>query len=69
MYDGKIVTGRNIVTDGPFAESKEAIGGFLIIQADSLEQAVQIAEDCPGFTFGQTVEVRAIGLDRSAERS
>ena len=52
--------------DGPFAETKEAIGGFLIIQADGLEQAVQIAEDCPGFKFGQTVEVRAIGPDLSA---
>jgi hypothetical protein len=66
VYDGKIVTDRNAVTDGPFAESKEAIGGFLIIQADSLEQAVQIAEDCPGFRFGQTVEVRPIGPDLSA---
>jgi len=54
------------VVDGPFAESKEAIGGFLIIQADNLEQAVQIAEDCPDFKFGQTVEVRAIGPDLSA---
>ena len=63
---GKIVTDRNAVIDGPFAESKEAIGGFLIIQADSLEQAAQIAEDCPGFKFGQTVEVRAIGPDLSA---
>ena len=66
IYDGKIVTDRNVVIDGPFAESKEAIGGFLIIRADSLEQAVQIAEDCPGFKFGQTVEVRAIGPDLSA---
>jgi hypothetical protein len=38
----------------------------LMIQADSLEQAVQIAEDCPGFKFGQTVEVRAIGPDLSS---
>ena len=66
MHDGKILAGRKTVTDGPFAESKEAIGGFLIIQVDSLEQAVQIAEDCPGFKFGQTVEVRPIGADLSA---
>ena len=66
VHDGKIVRDRNAVIDGPFAESKEAIGGFLIIQADSLEQAVQIAEDCPGFKFGQTVEVRAIGPDLSS---
>src|SRR5260370_3229019 len=60
VHDGKIVTDRNAVIDGPFAESKEAIGGFLIIQAGSLEQAVQIAEDCPGFSFCQAVGVWAI---------
>jgi hypothetical protein len=69
LYGGKIVTGRKVVIDGPFAESKEAIAGFLIVQADSLEQAVQIAEDCPGFRFGQTVEVRTIGPDLSARES
>jgi len=54
------------VVDGPFAESKEAIGGFLIIQADNLEQAVQIAEDCPVLSSVKLVEVRAIGPDLSA---
>src|SRR6516165_7348660 len=48
MHDGKIVARRNLVTDGPFAESKEAIAGFFIIQADSLEQAVEMANGCPG---------------------
>ena len=57
---GKILAARNVVTDGPFAESKEAIAGFFLIQADSLEQAVEIAKGCPGLEFGQTVEVRAI---------
>jgi len=60
MHDGKILANRNVVTDGPFAESKEAIAGFFIIQADSLEQAVEIAKGCPGLEFSQTVEVRAI---------
>jgi pimeloyl-ACP methyl ester carboxylesterase len=58
--DGKTLAGRNAVTDGPFAESKEAIAGFFLIRADSMEQAVEIAEDCPGLQFGQTVEVRAM---------
>lgn len=62
---GIIVKNRNVVTDGPFAESKEAIGGFMIIQANSFEQAVRIAVDCPGFKFGQSVELRAIGPDFS----
>jgi len=65
VRDGKIVAGRNAVTDGPFSESKEAIGGFIIIQADSLEQAVEIAEGWPGLEYAQTVEVRAI--DSQAE--
>jgi hypothetical protein len=59
-HHGKIVTGRNTVVDGPFSESKEAIAGFFIIQADSLEEAVQIAKDCPSLGHGQTVEVRPI---------
>ena len=66
VSNGKTVTQRNLVIDGPFAETKEEIGGFLIIEADSLEQAVEVAKDCPGFKFGQTVEVRAIGPDLSA---
>jgi hypothetical protein len=62
-HDGKIVDRRNAVTDGPFAESKEAIAGFFIIRADSLEQAVEVAKGCPGLEYGQTVEVRPIVLD------
>jgi hypothetical protein len=57
---GKILATRDVVTDGPFAESKEAIAGFFLIQADSLEQAVEIATGCPGLEYGQTVEVRAM---------
>jgi hypothetical protein len=60
---GKIVTGRNTVMDGPFAESKEAIAGFFIIQADNLEEAVQIAKNCPSLDNGQTVEVRPIASE------
>ena len=62
-HNGKIVAGRNAVTDGPFAESKEAIAGFFIIQADSVEQAVEITKSCPALDYGQTVEVRAIASE------
>jgi hypothetical protein len=62
-HNGKIIQRRNAITDGPFAESKEAIAGFFIIQADSPEQAVEIANGCPGLEFGQTVEVRAIAAE------
>src|SRR3981081_536946 len=63
MHDGKISACKKVVTDGPFAEPKEAIAGFFLIQADSLEQAVEIAKGCPGLDFGQTVEVREIALE------
>jgi hypothetical protein len=58
--EGKIVVGRNTVTDGPFAESKEAIGGYWFIRADSLEEAVEIAKSNPCLDYGATVEVRPI---------
>jgi hypothetical protein len=56
---GKTLTSRNVVTDGPFAESKEAVAGFFVIEAANLEAAVEIANGCPGLEVGQTVEVRA----------
>jgi hypothetical protein len=59
-HSGKTITPKKAVTDGPFAESKEAIAGFFVIHANSLEQAVEIAKGCPGLEFGQTVEVRAM---------
>jgi len=58
--EGKIVVSRNTVTDGPFAESKEAIGGYWFIRADSLEEAVEIAKGNPCLDYGGTVEVRPI---------
>jgi hypothetical protein len=63
LHTGRIVTGKSAVMDGPFAESKEAIAGFFIIQAGSLEEAVEIAKQCPALDYGQTVEVRPIALE------
>jgi hypothetical protein len=63
VHTGKIVSGRNAVVDGPFAESKEAIAGFFIIQAESLEAAVESAKECLGLDYGQTVEVRPIAFE------
>lgn len=60
--ENKVVSGKNgrIVADGPFAESKEAVGGFLQIEADSLDEAVAIAQSCPTLEYGVTVEVRPV---------
>jgi hypothetical protein len=62
LEDARIVSGRNgrIVADGPFAESKEAIGGYFIVNADSFEDALEIAQGCPTLEYGTVVEVRPI---------
>jgi hypothetical protein len=48
------------IADGPFAESKEAIGGYFLLQQSNLEEAVQIAKKCPLLEHGVAVEVRAV---------
>ena len=60
--EGKIVSGRNgrVVADGPFAESKEAIGGYFLLQVKTLDEAVAIAKECPGLAYGAVVEVRPV---------
>ena len=50
--------GKAIVTEGPFIETKEAIGGFDILECDSLEEAVEIAAAHPVVEMGGTIEVR-----------
>ena len=50
----------NLVVDGPFAESKEAVGGYLVLQADDLDEAVEIARSMPTLKNGVSVEVRPI---------
>lgn len=57
---GKVVTSEG-PTDGPFVEAKEVIGGFMIIEAESLEKAIEVARECPGVVMpGSSVEVREI---------
>src|SRR6266550_5572725 len=60
--EGKIVSGRKgrTVADGPFAESKEAIGGYFLLQVDNINEAVEIAEQCPGLDYGIDVEIRPV---------
>lgn len=59
--EGKIVAGKNrVVSDGPFAESKETIGGYFLLKVGSMHEAVAIAQQCPGLPYGIRVEVRAV---------
>lgn len=59
--EGKIVSGKaGAVSDGPFAESKEAIGGFFLLNVPTMEEALVIAKQCPALLQGLTVEVRPV---------
>jgi hypothetical protein len=59
--ENRVVSGKSrTVADGPFAESKEAIGGFLQIEADNLDEAVAIAKSAPMVEYGITIEVRPV---------
>lgn len=59
---GKIVRepGGAVITDGPYAETKEVVGGYILINAASLEDAVEIARGCPGLDYRLAVEVRPV---------
>lgn len=59
---GAMVSGKNgrHITDGPFAESKEVIGGYLWLSAETFEEAVAIAKSCPALALGGKVEVRPL---------
>jgi hypothetical protein len=61
--EGKVLSGRKDVMDGPFAESKEGVAGYWFIRATSLEEAVEIAEGDPLLDYGHTVEIRPILLE------
>ncbi|MEO8753006.1 MAG: YciI family protein [Casimicrobiaceae bacterium] len=52
--------GARVVFDGPFAETKEAVGGFFLLECDSKEEAIAIAADCPAAEWA-TVELRELG--------
>jgi hypothetical protein len=54
--------GKVLVTDGPFAETKEQFGGYYLIEAGDLEEAIEVAARIPGARFG-SVEVRAVADD------
>jgi len=59
---GRVISGTDgrFVVDGPFTETKEAVGGYLVLQADSLNEAVEIAQSMPTLRYGISVEVRPI---------
>ncbi len=59
---GVTVSGKNgrVVLDGPFTESKEAIGGFLLLNVETLEEAIAVAKSSPNLAYGTSIEIRPV---------
>jgi hypothetical protein len=61
QQNGKQVSGtKKVITDGPFVEAKEAVGGYLIVNAKNIDHAVEISMACPILEVGGKVEVRPV---------
>jgi hypothetical protein len=58
----RVVGGRTLMTDGPFADTKEVLGGFALIEAANLDEAIELAARVPVTRYGGIVEVRPIEL-------
>lgn len=69
LNTGKLISGKQgrSISDGPFAESKESIGGYFHLRVASEAEAIEIARQCPGLDFGCVVELRPVG-ERNAAR-
>jgi hypothetical protein len=59
-FDGKVVRANNAITDGPYTEIKESVGGYSIVKAESYEDAVELAKGCPILIIGGNVEIREV---------
>ena len=60
----RVQDGQTLVTDGPFADTKEVFGGFYLIEAGDLDQATAIAARIPAARIGGSVEIRPVVVDR-----
>ena len=56
----RVAGGRTLMTDGPFADTKEVLGGFALIEAANLDEAIELAARVPVTRFGGVVEVRPV---------
>jgi len=58
--EGKTLKPGNVSIDGPYAEVKEMVGGYLIVKANTLDDAIEMAKSCPNLLYGGSVEVRSV---------
>ncbi len=62
-HTGKVVKGQQkMVTDGPYAEAKDVVGGYTVVEAKDLDQALELSKGCPILEVGGSVEVRPIQI-------
>jgi len=59
-FEGKTLHSNNTITDGPYTELKEIVGGYLICKANTIDEAIELAKGCPTLLMGGNVEVRDI---------
>jgi len=57
---GAVVRGNGIINDGPYAEAKDVINGYIIVDAKDLAEAAELAKGCPNLEIGGSVEVRPV---------
>ncbi|MBC7748342.1 MAG: transcription initiation protein [Methylotenera sp.] len=60
LSDGRVVKSKSVITNGPYVEMKEAIGGYIIVMANSIDEAAELAKDCPILEMNGNVEIRTI---------
>jgi hypothetical protein len=58
--EGKVLKAGGVITDGPFIETREILGSFIVVKADSLEEAAKLARGCPALEANGSVEIRPI---------
>ena len=58
--EGKVLRAGGVITDGPFVEIREILGSFVVVKAESLEEATTLAHGCPVLERGGSVEIRPI---------
>ena len=58
--EGIVIKPDKVITNGPYVEIKEAIGGYIVVKSASIDEAVNLAKECPILAAGGSVEVRPI---------
>jgi hypothetical protein len=58
--EGRVLKTGGVITDGPFVEIREILGGFIVVKAENLEEATTLAHGCPALENGGSVEIRPI---------